>query len=99
MSKRARPPFLPQLLLRWFLPLRDREFILGDLDEEFARTRLTSTWAWYAHMRGTGDRPSPRCSAKRATRWVARLAARRVRRTVDPGSMLHAKMCDTQCAH
>ncbi len=52
MSKRARPPFLPQLLLRWFLPLRDREFILGDLDEEFSclklrRSGMMRAHAWY----------------------------------------------------
>jgi putative ABC transport system permease protein len=31
----ARLPFLPRLLLRLTLPVRDREFIIGDLDEEY----------------------------------------------------------------
>ena len=51
MSEPARSPFLPRLLLRWLLPLRDREFIVGDLDEEFARRLMTDGHAraalWY----------------------------------------------------
>jgi putative ABC transport system permease protein len=47
-----RPPLFPRLLLGWFLPLRDREFILADLHEEYAqRTRddahRTSAYIWY----------------------------------------------------
>ena len=48
---RARPVFA-RLLLRIFLPVRDREFILGDLDEEYDQRRESaggriSPWLWY----------------------------------------------------
>jgi putative ABC transport system permease protein len=47
----SRPPFLPRFLLRWLLPFRDREFIIGDLDEEYALRQKPRGWlrayAWY----------------------------------------------------
>jgi putative ABC transport system permease protein len=44
----VRRPFLPRLLLSWLLPTRHREFILGDLDEEFASVRVARDGAWRA---------------------------------------------------
>jgi predicted permease len=43
-----RPPFLARLLLSWLLPARDREFIVGDLDEEFLRVRRARDGWWRA---------------------------------------------------
>ncbi|MGH7554717.1 MAG: ABC transporter permease, partial [Longimicrobiales bacterium] len=50
MSKRSRPLF-PRLLVRLLVPARHREFVLGDLEEEYnhqaVRSALRATWRYW----------------------------------------------------
>lgn len=81
---RSRPPFL-RWLGRW-LPPRDREFLLGDLEEEWAGRRdegLVAAWAWLLRegvgvvrthrMRGV---PLPRTLMRETLSSVRRLRRR-----------------------
>ena len=65
----ARPPRLAAALLAWRLPREWREFVLGDLEEEFAARAAAGpaaaarSWFWWQALRvprGAAARPPPR---------------------------------------
>lgn len=74
--KRVRPPWVAATLLWLFLPKDEREFILGDLEEQYrqrSRQNRAGAWLWYwgqvARMRPFSllDHPRPAHSGRRGT--------------------------------
>jgi hypothetical protein len=65
------PPRLANWLLRWFIPAKDREEIMGDLAEEFALRVQSSdacrSWYWGQTLRSI---PPMAWKATRQGRWI-----------------------------
>ncbi len=97
-TRRAQPPRLAQWLAAWRVPAAHREFVLGDLNEEFQRfaaargERAARRWFWHQAWRGaaTGYAVTPQVpDARRGASMSAliqdvRYAFRNFHRT--PGS-------------
>ena len=85
-------PGLARLLARLLLPSGEAEFILGDLDEEYAEEVLgrlgpeeARTWYWRMTLRSIGERWRPSV-------MVLRLGLRRAVAGKDLGAPMHARM-------